>query len=102
VFEAWVHALGISDKYEYVYRAAGYCCESPVCSSTETTCHHMKRRAHGGTDALENCGGPCFFCHILGEHEGTLKIFGPKSRLGWLYGEDPIQVVVGREKRELR
>jgi hypothetical protein len=74
VWKSWIHALGRSDKWERVYRRDRYRCRNPVCSSRNSTCHHIKYRSDQGGDEMSNTITACDFCHLRGEHEGRLQI----------------------------
>jgi len=100
-WQQWAPWLGVSDVWEQVYRQACYECSSPVCFRTDCTCHHVRYRAHGGTDDAENLTAPCAFCHLWGEHEGRLKVTGTAAFLVWLLGRKPILEVRGREMRRV-
>ncbi len=97
-WQTWVPHLGHSDKWEQVYRRDRYRCTSPVCHQRNITLHHVKYRAHGGTDADENLTTPCAFCHLEGEHGGRLQILPPGNNPTWLLGRTPIMRVQARER----
>jgi hypothetical protein len=90
--------LGVSDKWETIYRRDRYRCTSPVCHQRNVTLHHVKYRANGGTDHPDNLTSPCAFCHLEGEHGGRLKILPPGSHPTWLLGRRPIIRVHRRER----
>jgi len=90
--------LGVSDKWEQIYRRDRYRCTSPVCHQRNVTLHHVQYRANGGTDAPENLTTPCAFCHLEGEHAGRLKILPPGDNPTWLLGRHPIIKVHRRER----
>jgi len=94
----WVPTLGVSDKWESIYRRDRYRCTSPVCHQRNVTLHHVRYRAHGGDDSPENLTCPCAFCHLEGEHGGRLEILPPGSNPTWLLGRTPVMRVVGRER----
>jgi len=96
VSQQWAPWLGVSDIWEEVYRQACYERSSPVCFRTDCTCHHVKYRAHGGTDDPDNLSAPCAHCHLWGEHEGRLNVRGTAAFLVWLLGRKPILEVRGR------
>ena len=76
-WQTWVPMLGVSDKWETIYRRDRYRCTSPVCHQRNVTLHHVQYRANGGTDAPDNLTSPCAFCHLEGEHAGRLKTSPP-------------------------
>ena len=76
-WQTWVPTLGVSDKWETIYRRDRYRCTSPVCHQRNVTLHHVQYRANGGTDAPDNLTSPCAFCHLEGEHAGRLKTSPP-------------------------
>jgi hypothetical protein len=94
----WVPTLGVSDKWESIYRRDRYRCTSPVCHQRNVTLHHVQYRAHGGDDSPDNLTCPCAFCHLEGEHGGRLKILPPGSSPTWLFGRTPVMQVQGRER----
>ena len=97
-WQTWVPTLGVSDKWETIYRRDRYRCTSPVCHQRNVTLHHLKYRATGGTDDPNNLTCPCAFCHLEGEHGGRLKILPPGSDPTWLLGRHPIIKVHRRER----
>ena len=97
-WQTWVPHLGVSDKWEQIYRRDRYRCTSPVCHNRNVTLHHLQYRANGGTDAPENLTSPCPFCHLEGEHAGRLKILPPGNNPTWLLGRHPIIKVHRRER----
>ncbi len=97
-WQTWVPTLGVSDKWETIYRRDRYRCTSPVCHQRNITLHHVKYRATGGTDAPNNLTCPCAFCHLQGEHGGRLKILPPGSDPTWVLGRHPIMRVHRRER----
>ena len=97
-WQTWVPHLGVSDKWESIYRRDRYRCTSPVCHQRNVTLHHVKYRANGGTDDPNNLTSPCAFCHLQGEHGGRLKILPPGSDPTWLLGRHPIMRVHRRER----
>jgi hypothetical protein len=97
-WQTWVPTLGVSDKWETIYRRDRYRCTSPVCHQRNVTLHHVKYRASGGTDDPNNLTCPCAFCHLQGEHGGRLKILPPGSDPTWLLGRRPIMRVHRRER----
>ena len=97
-WQVWVPHLGVSDKWEQIYRRDRYRCTNPVCQSRNVTLHHVKYRANGGNDAPENLTSPCAFCHLEGEHGGRLKILPPGNNPTWLLGRHPIIKVHHRER----
>ena len=97
-WQTWVPTLGVSDKWETIYRRDRYRCTSPVCHQRNVTLHHVKYRASGGTDDPNNLTCPCAFCHLQGEHGGRLKILPPGSDPTWLLGRRPIIKVHHRER----
>jgi hypothetical protein len=97
-WQTWVLTLGISDKWEAIYRRDRYRCTSPVCHQRNVTLHHVAYRARGGTDDSDNLTSPCAFCHLEGEHGGRLKILPPGSDPTWILGRHPIMRVHRRER----
>jgi len=97
-WQTWVPHLGVSDKWEAIYRRDRYRCTSPVCHQRNVTLHHVKYRASGGTDHPDNLTCPCAFCHLEGEHGGRLKILPPGNNPTWLLGRHPIIQVHRRER----
>ncbi len=97
-WQQWVPTLGVSDKWESIYRRDRYRCTSPVCHQRKVTLHHVQYRAHGGDDSPDNLTCPCAFCHLEGEHGGRLKILPPGSNPTWLLGRTPVMRVQGRER----
>ncbi|MGB5695638.1 MAG: HNH endonuclease, partial [Polyangiales bacterium] len=97
-WQTWVPHLGVSDKWEAIYRRDRYRCTSPVCHQRNVTLHHVQYRATGGTDAPDNLTSPCAFCHLEGEHAGRLKILPPGNNPTWLLGRHPIISVRNRER----
>ena len=97
-WQTWVPTLGVSDKWEQIYRRDRYRCTNPVCHQRNVTLHHVKYRANGGTDAPDNLTSPCAFCHLEGEHGGRLKILPPGNNPTWLLGRHPIIKVHHRER----
>jgi len=97
-WQTWVPTLGVSDKWETIYRRDRYRCTSPVCHQRNLTLHHVKYRANGGADHPDNLTSPCAFCHLEGEHGGRLKILPPGSDPTWLLGRHPIIQVHRRER----
>ncbi len=97
-WQTWVPHLGVSDKWEAIYRRDRYRCTNPVCQNRNVTLHHVKYRANGGTDDPENLTSPCAFCHLEGEHGGRLKILPPGKNPTWLLGRHPIISVRNRER----
>jgi hypothetical protein len=97
-WQTWVPTLGVSDKWETIYRRDRYRCTSPVCHQRNVTLHHVQYRANGGTDDPNNLTCPCAFCHLEGEHAGRLKILPPGSDPTWLLGRRPILRVHRRER----
>jgi hypothetical protein len=97
-WRTWVPTLGVSDKWEAIYRRDRYRCTSPVCHQRNVTLHHVEYRARGGTDDPDNLTSPCAFCHLEGEHGGRLKIDPPGSDPTWVLGRRPIMRVHRRER----
>jgi hypothetical protein len=97
-WRTWVPTLGVSDRWEAIYRRDRYRCTSPVCHQRNVTLHHVQYRAAGGTDDPDNLTSPCAFCHLQGEHGGRLKILPPGSNPTWVLGRRPIMRVHRRER----
>jgi hypothetical protein len=97
-WRTWVPSLGISDKWESIYRRDRYRCTNPVCHQRNVTLHHVQYRANGGTDDPDNLTCPCAFCHLEGEHGGRLKILPPGNDPTWILGRHPIMRVHRRER----
>jgi hypothetical protein len=73
-----------------------------VCDEPATEPHHVVHRSRGGSDKDENVTGTGNFCHRPGIHEGRLEVTGTAGNLTWTIGRDPIMVVRGREKKNLK
>lgn len=100
LWESWLPFLqSWNDKWKEIYHRDGHRCSNPVCERRDVTLHHMKYRAHGGTDDPENLLSLCAWCHLQGIHRGRLTAEGTASKPTWTIGRDPIMVVEGREKR---
>ncbi len=97
-WRTWVPTLGVSDRWEAIYRRDRYRCTSPVCHQRNVTLHHVQYRAVDGTDDPDNLTSPCPFCHLQGEHGGRLKILPPGSDPTWVLGRRPIMRVHRRER----
>jgi hypothetical protein len=97
-WQTWVPTLGVSDRWEAIYRRDRYRCTSPVCHQRNVTLHHVEYRAGGGTDDPDNLTSPCAFCHLQGEHGGRLKILPPGSDPTWVLGRRPIMRIHRRER----
>ena len=97
-WQTWVPTLGVSDRWEAIYRRDRYRCTSPVCHQRHVTLHHVEYRASGGSDDPDNLTSPCAFCHLEGEHGGRLQILPPGSNPTWVLGRQPIMRVHGRER----
>ena len=96
----WGPTLGVSDKWEVIYRRDNYRCACPVCMRRDVTLHHLKYRSAGGGDESNNVLSVCAGCHLEGEHEGRLKVRPPADRPRWELGrrgQPPVVVVEGRE-----
>jgi hypothetical protein len=100
-WQTWVPTLGVSDRWETIYRRDRYRCTNPVCHQRNVTLHHVSYRANGGTDAPDNLTSPCAFCHLEGEHGGRLKILPPGDDPTWLLGRRPIMRIHHRERNLL-
>jgi len=97
----WGPSLGVSDKWEMVYRRDGYRCASPVCRRRDVTLHHLQYRSAGGGDDGDNVLSVCAWCHLEGEHGGRLKVRPPSGMPRWELGrsgQGPVVVVTGRER----
>jgi len=97
----WGPTLGVSDKWEVIYRRDGYRCASPVCRRRDVTLHHLMYRSAGGGDEGENVLSVCAWCHLEGEHGGRLKVRPVASKPRWELGRRgraPVMVVEGRER----
>ena len=95
----WVESLGLSDKWERVYRDCLYRCACPVCMHRDVTAHHVLYRSQGGGDERENLTAPCMYCHLIAIHGGLMEVSGTApDALRWIIGRRPLVVVVGREK----
>ena len=97
-WRTWVPTLGVSNRWEAIYRRDRYRCTSPVCHQRNVTLHHVEYRAHGGTDDPENLTSACAFCHLQGEHGGRLQSLPPGSNPTWLFGRPAILRVHRRER----
>ncbi|MCK6549691.1 HNH endonuclease [Myxococcota bacterium] len=102
LWDAWLPFLETwDDKWKEVFRRDLHRCTSPVCSRHDMTAHHVRFRAHGGGDTLDNLTSGCAFCHLEGIHKGRLQAEGRAPRLTWTIGREPILRIRGREKVEL-
>jgi hypothetical protein len=97
-WRTWVPTLGVSDRWEAIYRRDRYRCTSPVCHQRNVTLHHVEYRASGGDDSPGNLTSPCAFCHLEGEHGGRLQILPPGSDPTWILGRRPIMRVHRRDR----
>ncbi|MCK6544468.1 HNH endonuclease [Myxococcota bacterium] len=102
LWETWLPFLETwDDKWRSVFVRDLHRCTSPVCERHDVTAHHVRFRAHGGSDDLDNMTSGCTFCHLEGIHRRRLKAEGRAPGLTWHIGRDPILEVRGREKIEL-
>ena len=100
--ESWVHELRQERcKYDPIHQRERFRCASPGCSRRLCTLHHILRRMLGGDDRWENLLTLCNVCHLENIHErGSLQVFGEApDGLTFVFGEQPVFVVRGREKR---
>jgi hypothetical protein len=97
-WRAWGPLFQVGTSAKAVFDRDRHRCVCPVCESRKCTNHHVRYRAHGGSDDLENQITVCEFCHLEGEHGGRLRVRGEASRLTWLLGRVPILRVEGRTK----
>jgi hypothetical protein len=103
LFKAWLPTVAsCSIAYTSVYQRDRWQCTNPVCEEPATEPHHVVRRSRGGSDKDENVTGTGNFCHRPGIHEGRLRVTGTAGNLTWTIGRDPIMVVRGREKKNLK
>jgi hypothetical protein len=98
--DAWGHVLGAPVAYRHIYIRDRYRCLSPVCPRRDVTPHHLRFRSAGGSDAPENVGSLCTWCHLHGVHGGRIRARGPASHIHWELGPrgSPCVVVDGRER----
>jgi hypothetical protein len=67
--------------------------------SQDVTPHHLRFRSAGGSDEPDNLAAVCTWCHLLGIHEGRIRVVGPAGRARWELGRGtPCLVVEGRER----
>jgi hypothetical protein len=100
-WQTWAQHLGTSDKWEAIYARERYECSNPVCPRKDVTLHHLRFRAHGGTDDPENLSAPCAWCHLEGIHGGRIKALPPASSATWIAGRTPVVKIEGRDKTVL-
>ncbi|MEM9194751.1 MAG: HNH endonuclease [Myxococcota bacterium] len=101
-WESWGERLGVSDRWEPIYRRDRYRCACPVCDSRNVTLHHIKFRSHGGGHEANNVLSLCPDCHLWGVHEGRLTVTGDADELGrhlvWRLGRDRAEGFEGRHR----
>ena len=100
--ESWVHELRQERcKYDHIHQRDRFRCASPGCFRRLCTLHHILRRMLGGDDRWTNLLTLCDVCHLQNIHErGSLQVFGEApDGLTFVFGERPVFVVRGREKR---
>jgi hypothetical protein len=88
--------------YASVYQRDRWKCTNPTCDEAATEPHHIEWRSQGGSDEDENVTGQGNQCHRPGIHEGRLQVTGTADDLTWVIGRDPIMIVRGREKKNLK
>jgi hypothetical protein len=72
------------------------CCEVPGCSLPARHAHHIRHRAHGGTDDAWNKVRLCVPHHLRGVHMGYLNVTGRAGeRLVWRFGDGEMWVTSG-------
>ena len=91
-------ASGEVPAYFEVYRRDAFRCSSPVCTRRDVTPHHLRFRAAGGGDEIENLTTLCVWCHLRGVHSGRLSAAPPASHIRWTIGRNAIIEVEGRER----
>jgi hypothetical protein len=100
-WQTWAQDLGTSNKWEAIYARERYECSNPVCPRKDVTLHHLRFRAHGGSDDPNNLSTPCAWCHLEGIHGGRIKALPPASSSTWIVGRTPVIKIEGREKTVL-
>ena len=85
-------------KWSEVYERDRWRCSNPTCTRSDVTPHHLLPKGRGGGDETENMGALCYWCHLLGVHEGRIQAEPPGSRIRWTLGREPIMRVEGRER----
>lgn len=98
----WSHVLRNDVAYANIYARDGFECRSPLCTRRDVTPHHLRFRSQGGGDEDDNLVSLCVWCHLFGVHEGRISARPPASNVRWQLGREPILVVDGRVKAELR
>jgi len=86
---SWTAAMPGHVAYGDVYVRDRWRCASPVCSSRNTTPHHIQMRSRGGGEERANLISVCATCHLDLVHQGHLMVDGAApdglvwEALGW-------------------
>jgi hypothetical protein len=100
---AWLPTVtGCSIAYTSVYQRDRWKCSNPTCDERGSEPHHVQWRSRQGSDEDENVIALGHQCHRPGVHEGRLHVSGTADDLTWVLGRDPIMIVRGREKENLK
>ena len=101
---AWLPTVmrGNDVAYASVYQRDRWQCSNPMCDEPGREPHHVELRSRGGSDGDENVIATGHACHRPGIHGGRLGVTGPADDLTWTIGTDPVAVVRGRVKKNLK
>jgi hypothetical protein len=100
---AWLPTvLGCDIAYKQIYQRDRWKCTNPTCDEPAGEPHHIKWRSKGGSDEDENVTAQGHQCHRPGVHEGRLQVTGTADNLTYVLGRDPIMIVRGRKKKNLK
>mgnify|MGYP007032564569 FL=1 len=101
---AWLPIVirGNDVAYASVYQRDRWQCSNPMCDEPGREPHHVELRSRGGSDGDENVISTGHACHRPGIHGGRLGVTGPADDLTWTIGTDPVAVVRGRVKKNLK
>lgn len=103
LFVAWLPTVvRCNIAYTSVYQRDRWQCCNPTCDEPASEPHHVVFRSRGGSDKDENVAGTGRFCHRPGIHTGRLRVTGTADHQTWVIGRDPIMIVRGREKQNLK
>jgi hypothetical protein len=71
-----------------IFERDDYLCQTPACSKrADLHGHHIRFRAHGGSDDPSNLVSACYGHHQQGVHDGHLRCTGDANRiLRWVLG----------------
>jgi len=83
VAQSWAGVLDNDVAYADIYRRDRWRCSSPVCRRRNVTPHHVRFRAHGGSDTPDNVVALCEICHLELVHGGRLMVTGSAWALRW-------------------